>query len=221
MPCGNFVWRFWLMSRKRRKKRYDKQRAEPKSATRVDRKAERWTSPSVLVAIVGVVVSVLIAAGAMILNHPKSPPRYELRLMALNGRELEQVPGVVGSGVKVDFVLINGSDPQADMHNVAGQLWTETNHLVAAPGERRAPQNRRSADRTEYDINFPVFPKTASSHLPTFFYRLPEANERIPLGTQVVSAETDKQEYLWNVVNDGGHPRVVTVRSPDTSELTR
>jgi hypothetical protein len=209
------------MARKRRKRRSDKQRAELKSAARVDPKAERWTSPSVLVAIVGVVVSVLAAAGAMILNRPKSAPHYELRLVALNGRELEQVPGMVGSGVKVDFVLINGSKPEVEMHNVAGQLWTETSHLVAALGESRPPQNRRSADRTEYDIDLPVFPKTASSRLPTFFYRLPEPNERILLGAQIVSTETDKQEYLWNVVNDGGHPRVVTLRSPDVGETIR
>jgi hypothetical protein len=168
---------------------------------------------SAALALISVILTVVWFGHDVILKWWREP-NHELVLVALSSGAAEEIPGI-GRGIKVSFVLNNFTKPQAKVHNVAGQLWTQDSHLLATLKDPSVTyQERRSTGRVEHDLWFPVLPKTASARLPTWVYREPNPGEEIQFGAQIVSTDTDKHQYRWMISNRDGKSKFSIVESP-------
>ncbi|MCX6563427.1 MAG: hypothetical protein NTU60_07455 [Candidatus Aminicenantes bacterium] len=138
-------------------------------------------------------------------------PRYELRFFLLQDRQVRSSQAGERA-IEVDFRLTNSTSPPEEVHNVFGQLWIDGKHLLAStiPPAR----GHAGAGRVEWDIQIPVFPKEGVFIPPKILVGMPSPEGEILLGAQFVSKETQRQEHLWRIVNDGGAPKIVTVKSP-------
>jgi hypothetical protein len=165
------------------------------------------------IAAFSALISTLAFGNDVLVNWLRGP-RYELALFALSSGDVEDIP-TVGKGIKVSFVMNNLTKPEAEIHNVFGHLWTDDSHLLATLKEPTVNyRERRETGRVTHDLQFPVFPKTAATHLPTWIFRSPELGQEILFGAQLTSTETDKRQYLWRIINSDGKPRFEIVAWP-------
>jgi hypothetical protein len=59
-----------------------------------------------------------------------------------------------------------------------------------------------------------VFPKQGS-FLPTkIALKMPQVGDEVLVGAQFTSTETEKQEYLWKIVNENGMPKTLFIKNP-------
>ena len=93
-----------------------------------------------------------------------------------------------------------------------GNLWLDGKYLLASTIS--PARGRAGVGRVEWDIQVPVFPKEGSFLPPKIVVRMPSPKEEVLVGAQFVSKETQRQEYLWRIVNLDGVSKTVTVKNP-------
>ncbi len=137
---------------------------------------------------------------------------YRIHFALLSDNEIHQlIEG--GDSFEIDFRLLNVSDPPEEVHNVFGNLWLAGEYFVASTIQ--PARGERGSKRIEWDIQIPVFPKESSFLPAKSVLKIPLPNEEILVGAQFVSKETEKQEYLWKIINNSGCPKVIVIKSPD------
>jgi hypothetical protein len=136
---------------------------------------------------------------------------YQVDLFLLQDRQVRKLPSG-GETFEIEFRLMNATRPSAEVHNLFGQLWVEGTAFVASsiPPARGA----NGSGHVEWDIQADVLPKQAAFVPPKIVLRMPDPSGEIMVGAQLVSTETEKEEYLWRVVNENGTPRPVVVKAP-------
>lgn len=136
---------------------------------------------------------------------------YQVDLFLLQDRQVRTLRSG-GDAFEIDFRLLNATSPPAEVHNLFGQLWVESTAFVSStiPPARGA----NSVGPVEWDIRAPVLPKQTTFVPPKIVLRLPEPSGEVLVGAQLVSGETDKEEYLWRIVNENGMPKTIAVRAP-------
>jgi hypothetical protein len=159
------------------------------------------------IAIAVLVVSLItLAFGNAIVSRwilARSAER-RVEITALCDRRVEEMPGV-GKVVKIEMILSNFSSPEAEIHNVAGAMWSDLPHLVATIKQPGVLYDERdSGGKKEFRLQCPVLPKMSHVWLPTWVYRPPAVGEEILFGAQIVSAETDYRQFRWKLINRDG-----------------
>ena len=117
-----------------------------------------------------------------------------------------------GKSFEIDFSLINISDPPEEIHNIFGNLWVSGEYFVASTIQ--PARGHRGSSRVEWDLQIPVFPKESAFIPPKSVFKLPPPNAEILIGAQIVSKETEKQQYVWRIVNENGIPKVTVIEKP-------
>jgi hypothetical protein len=140
---------------------------------------------------------------------------HELRFSLLQDRQVRPLR-TGGDAFEVDFRLLNTTSPADEINNVFGQLWVDgaafiTSTLPPARGQSGTP-------RVEWDIQIPVFPKDGVFIPTRMALRLPPPGHEVLVGAQFVSKETQREEYLWKIINEAGKPKTVVIKNPHASQ---
>lgn len=159
------------------------------------------------------VLALPIVAYAACLATILRPPEvaYQIPFFLMTDRQVHHL--VTGSdGFQVDFFVHNMSSPPEEVHNVFGNIWISGEYLVTS---NIAPsRGKPGGSRVEWDIMIPVFPKESIFSSASAVLRMPSPGAEILVGAQLVSKETDRQQYLWKIGNEKGAPAIVIVESP-------
>ena len=180
----------------------------------IDGRAYRWRMESPILSL-GVVLAVGAVVGAMFAALiwygaiAKRPPSHRLIFAML--RTSEPVP--VGTTIQIDFSLVNSSQPPDEIHNIFGQLWIDAEFVTAT--SIRPTSGHIGSGRLQWDIQIPVFPKGSSFATSSIRLTVPPSGREISIGAQFVSKETEKQEYMWRMVNEAGASKFITVKNAD------
>jgi hypothetical protein len=158
------------------------------------------------------IVTVLAFTNDVVVSWFRSVPagpvqHFDVALQPLSDGVLRSFNGIPEPAVKVDLLLRNASEPQAELHNVTGQVWAKTDYLSATFKQHGVLYSeRRERGQVEFDLRFPVLSKMSHSWLPSWIFRLPPPGGSAEFGAQIVSAETNYRQYRWRLVNRGGKP---------------
>jgi hypothetical protein len=121
---------------------------------------------------------------------------------------LAYIPEIKRDGIKVEMILRNESFPDAQLDNVAGQLWVQTKHLIATIKRTPLdyPWEKDGNERAQYRIWYSVLPKMGYEWLPTLVFALPPEGDTANFGAQIVSKTTDYRQFRWSLSNKDGKP---------------
>ena len=131
----------------------------------------------------------------------------------LNTAALVVTPGyhlTADDHTNVGLDVVNLSEPPTELHNIAGQFWTNERFIFHASIQptRRYAAKTGGAVFVYYDFYIPRLHKTSSIRIVQWSFRTPTEGEFIPIGFRVVSSETPWQASNWRVVRDGGKVRI-------------
>jgi hypothetical protein len=133
--------------------------------------------------------------------------KYSLELVMLQDQKIIKQNGSIDA-VTIRFSLRNTTFPEAEVHNVFGNIWVDSTFFI----DSTLPPYVVGSDRTEWDVQIPTFPKGGVFAPTPIRVKMPGPNERVIIGAQFVSKETNKRDYMWNLTNDNGRPTTVIVR---------
>ena len=136
---------------------------------------------------------------------------HQVGITAMAGNvALTYIPEIKREGIKVEMILTNESLPEAQLENVAGQLWVQTKYLVATirrtPSPLDHPWEKDGDERAQYRIWYNVLPKTAHEWVPTLVFALPPEGDSANFGAQLVSKTTNFRQFRWTLSNKDGKP---------------
>ena len=124
-------------------------------------------------------------------------PRYQIRSDNPNS-------------VFINLSLLNDSTPPAELHNIAGQYWTDQRFVLnpATQPTKYIQAKTGSAVFAYYDFSVPMLHKNTSIPITEWKFRMPSEGESIPIGIRVVSSETSWHAENWRVIPDGERVRI-------------
>jgi hypothetical protein len=140
-------------------------------------------------------------------NDPSTFAKYSLEFAMLQDGKIIKHHGSIDA-VTIEFRLVNTTFPQAEIHNVFGNIWIDSAFFL----DSTLAPSVAGTDRTEWDVQIPVLPRGGAFAQTSIRVRMPGPNERVIIGAQFVSKETNKRDYMWNLTNDNGRPTTVIVR---------
>jgi hypothetical protein len=120
-----------------------------------------------------------------------------------------------GAPIQLDFILRNATRPPDEIHNIFGELWLDSEFVVSFT--EQPSRGTPGSGRLEWDIRIPVFPKEGVFKATSIRLRVPPQGKETLVGAQFVSKQTDRQEYMWSIVNDGTAINVSTRKDANKS----
>lgn len=159
----------------------------------------RWDNPFVVN---------VTTEGMGVLGRPPAVV-HALRFFLLSDRQIKKV-AEGAEVIELDFRLMNSSVPPAELSNIFGHIWIDRASFVASS----LPPARGLAGpgHVEWDIQIPVLPREGAFAPTRIAAQLPGPGKEIVVGGQFVSKETDRQEYMWHIKNEGGDLKIVEVK---------
>ena len=114
------------------------------------------------------------------------------------------------NSVFINLSLSNDSTPPSEVHNIAGEFWTDQRFVLSASAE---PTNYIHAKVgpavfAYYNFSLPMLHKNTNIPITEWKFRTPSEGEFIPIGIRVVSSETQWRVENWRVVCDGKHVHI-------------
>jgi hypothetical protein len=105
--------------------------------------------------------------------------------------------------IMVFWSLGNDTKPNAELHNIKGEFWTDKKYLVkqSPPAWREAT----FADKTTifYDLQVPLLHKNDGGIFLKWEFKPPPIGEEITLTYNAVASEVEWQWGTWSITNDG------------------
>lgn len=161
-------------------------------------------------ALFGAILVVTYAACLVTIYRPPLVV-YQLHFVLTTDRQVHRL--LIGTdGFEVNFFLRNITSPPEELHNVFGNLWLSGEYFVASTIQSN--RGKSGSPRVEWDIQIPVLPKESVLSSATAVLKMPPPGAEILIGAQFVSKETDRQEYLWKIINDAGIPTILFLKNP-------
>jgi hypothetical protein len=104
--------------------------------------------------------------------------------------------------VTILWSIGNDTKPQAELHNIKAELWTNKRYLV-----RQSQLGRETTFNNQttihYDLELPLLHKNDGGVFLRWEFKPPPVGEEIRLGYNAVASEVDWQWGSWNIVNTG------------------